>query len=368
MPVHVQVPGKVMLAGEWNVLVPRHSCIALAVNNYAFCDIVSSEQFSLVLKPFNYTIVFSFQKGKLNLNEHEQFSLAFKAVEIALEYLSAINQSIKPFTLIIDTSSFYSSGVKIGLGSSSASVVGVVTSILVFHGFTVKSYDEKMLVFKLSALAQLQINARASCYDIAASVFGGVVYYTSFDHQRLLENYNFSTIALREITTLLFNELQIKKLYLPDFNFLVCATGKASSTTNLVGQVYDNLEKNKQSYSQYKNIMGKINIVVDNLADALTCKNTSLIFSFIKENRKLLHQFQDVVDITLETENLTSIIMVAEQYGCAGKLSGAGGGDVAIILSEDKNQFPILSSALLNKGFYPLSLTIDHQGVCYEYR
>ncbi len=368
MNVHVKVPGKVMLAGEWNVLLPGHSCIALAVNKYACCTIVSSEQFKLIFQPFNYATFFSFQKGRVNHIEDKQFSLAFKAAEITLQYISTLNQPIKPFALTVDTSSFYSSGVKIGLGSSSASVVGIITSILVFHGVSVKNYDEKMLVFKLSALAQLQVNSHTSCYDIAVSVFGDVVYYASFNRESLLKNYNSSTNSLREITTLPFSGLQIKKLCLSHFNFLVCATGKASSTTNLVGQVYENLEKNKQFYFRYLEIMDNIETVVQKLVVCVEQGNDNDFFLFIKENRKLLQQFQQLVDITLETEDLTSIITVAEQYGCVCKLSGAGGGDVAIILSEDKNQFPIVSSALLNKGFYPLSLTLDHQGVCYGCR
>ncbi|MBI3033194.1 phosphomevalonate kinase [Candidatus Woesearchaeota archaeon] len=390
--MEITVPGKVMLAGEWNVLLPGHSCIAFAVNIYARCQIISSSKFTLSFEPFNYKTQFSIQKNKLvlqnqqfrrnekinNERANEDFSLALKGVEIALQYLSLSNINLKHFTLTVDTSSFYHSSnnhynnhlFKIGLGSSAASLVGIITSVLVFHRISVKSFEEKLVVFKLSSIALLSHHYPSSCYDLATCIFGDMIYYTSFDTQLFIEKIKGK--SLQEILSPVFEGwggLNIKHLNCRELPFLIYWTEKSSSTISLVNQVYTYLDQHKQDsqlQTSYLQIMDDINSLVHKLLSAINNNHFALIVYLIRQNRELLLRVEKLIGVVLETPDIHFIVDDAYQHGCSAKLSGAGGGDIAIVVSQSQSVLDNFKSDLSEKGIYPLPLLLGASGVCYE--
>lgn len=376
----ITVPGKVMLAGEWNVLLPNHSCLAFAITRYAHCSIIPSSNFTLFSEPFKYIVHFSFEENKLIFQDeasprYKDFSLALKGVEISLQYLSLCNITLKPFTLQVDTSSFYdihnTNLLKIGLGSSAASLVGIVTSILVFHGISVNNFDEKLIVFKLSSIALLYHYPLSSCYDLAACIFGSVIHYTSFDTQLLLKQLKEN--SLQEVLSQNFGGwqgLNITQLTVREFPFLIYWTGKSSSTISLVTEVNSYLNQHKQNkelQTLYLELMDTINSVVDKLSLALDRKDFTLITRLIKKNRELLLDFQKLITVTLETPDHQFIVTKAAKHRCTAKLSGAGGGDIVIVVGESQSLLDRLKSSLSEQNLYPLSLSLDTSGVSYEH-
>src|SRR3989338_5940702 len=319
--VKLKVPGKVMIAGEWNILEEKHSCLAFAINNYAECSIHKSERFSISFPNLSFFSYFEFANGKIillvdNLNGNsntvdnaKNFSTAFNAIETSMQYLMQhlkennylnknlnkdITPFITPFSLVVDTSSFYISShntlisgytpkqeynhkqnyklnhkQKIGLGSSSASLIGIIGSILAFHGFSFETYDHKLFLFKLSCIADISLNGiSGSYYDLATSVFGGVVEYTLFDREWL--KHSIKLMSITELVACNWPFLEIKQLDLSLPYFLLCYSGQESSTQHLIQKI---ILTAKTEPVEYARLMKKINSVVEHCVTSLQKKD-----------------------------------------------------------------------------------------------
>src|SRR5699024_8078565 len=106
------------------------------------------------------------------------------AFEIALMYLQENETTIKPFSLTLQSElDDPETGAKYGLGSSDAVVTSIVEAILTFH---LGNQVEKELIFKFDSIAHVKIQGNGSVADIAASTYGGVLEYTSFQAEWLL--------------------------------------------------------------------------------------------------------------------------------------------------------------------------------------
>src|SRR5699024_1921891 len=78
-------------------------------------------------------------------------------------------------------------GIKYGLGSSAAVVVSVVEAILTRF---MSKVPQRSLVFKLAAIAHVKTQGSGSGADIAASVYGGLLSYASFQAEWLMDQLN----------------------------------------------------------------------------------------------------------------------------------------------------------------------------------
>src|SRR5207302_1337333 len=61
----------------------------------------------------------------------------------------------------------------------------------------------------------------------------------------------------------------------------------------------------------------------------------------------------------LETEPLARAIAIAQSYGCAAKISGAGGGDGAIAIAPDEDTRTSMIAGLAARGFHAISLVVE---------
>lgn len=171
--------GKLMIAGEWAVLELGNPCIVMGIDKGVAVTVRSSK--SMII---NCCDLFFVQP----------------AIDIATTYLREHDKKIVPFYLSIksDISEISLSDgfvVKPGFGSSAAVVVAVVKGVLKFHGCRV----DKQTIFKLASVAHYMAQGFVgSCFDIAASTYGGVLVYTRFDPdwlQRQLEKSSLSEVV-----------------------------------------------------------------------------------------------------------------------------------------------------------------------------
>ena len=261
-------PGKIIISGEWAVLEPGNPAI-----------VTTTEQ------GVTATLTTSPTKNSLFVQH---------AIDVANEYLE--KNGIKTYTggVVIDSQISFG-----GLGSSAAVVVATIKAVLVqLLAATVPT------IFRLSRIAhsRAQGNVGSGC-DIAASVYGGTIFYTNPD--------------------------QVKKITLPkDLKLSIGFSGYPSSTKDLIAHMH---------HMRGCKIYDAIAEVTRNLADAFEKNKKSDIILLIKENRQLLQKLSQESGVELETPELKRLCDIAESFGAAAKFSGAGGGDCAIAICFDND-------------------------------
>src|SRR5699024_10080069 len=113
------------------------------------------------------------------------------AISVVEKYAKEKGKELDYYHLKVVSELESSEGKKYGLGSSAAVTVATVKSLCKYYELSISSED----LFKLSALAQLTINKDGSCGDIAASVYGGWIAFTSFDKEWILKEQSKNSIT-----------------------------------------------------------------------------------------------------------------------------------------------------------------------------
>lgn len=247
-------PGKLIISGEWAVLEPGRSAIVTTT--------AQGVTATLVTEP----------------TKNSRFVQC--AIDVVNQYVGGV---------VIDSTIPFS-----GLGSSAAVVVATIKAIL--------PQASPAKIFELSRLAhaRAQGNVGSGC-DVAASAYGGTIFYTNPD--------------------------QVKKISLPpSLKIAVGFSGRSASTQDLI--------KKLQPMQGHK-LYDEISDITYNLADALEQEKRSDILLLITENRRVLQELAKESGVQLETPELKRMCDIAEDFGAAAKFSGAGGGDCAIAICFD---------------------------------
>lgn len=241
-------------------------------------------------------------------------------------------------------------GVKYGLGSSAAVTVGTIEALLKLYNIEITV--EKL--FKLSSLANISINDKGSCGDIAACVYGGWIAYTSFDRKWVLDKLSITTIS--ELLSLEWPSLSIEVLIPPKkLNLVIGWTRRPSSTTNLVGKVRDRKEKKSLIYNRFLDDSKKC---VEKMINAFKDNDIDEIQRQIQINRELLVKIGNELGVEIETTQLTKLCDIASKYKGSAKSSGAGGGDCGIAIFNGSHDLALLIEEWNRSGITYLPLKV----------
>lgn len=347
-----------MVAGEYAVLMPNQSLVVTAVDRFIFVDVITSERNKLSLKDFQLEgMDWSFAEGKVQLEvEDERSSFVQAAMEVSLTYLEEKSLPSFPIHMTIKSQLDDESGNKYGLGSSAAVVTGVVTALLSKY---LKKEPAKELIFKLSAIAHVKVQGSGSGADIAASTYGGMIKYRSFQADWLLEEIQ-QAKSLSEIVEKNWKYLHIESLNFPkDWHMLVGWTGSPASTAQLVPRVLAYKGKNQAAFTNFVEKSAQALIAI--LAGIET-KDIDRFFSGIKQNRQALAEIGELANVAIETPLLYELQRVAEEKGGAGKLSGAGGGDCGIAFTNERKLIASIQEEWERCGIKNLDMTFYPQG------
>lgn len=370
----VTAPGKLMLSGEWSVLEVGFPCIVMAINQRVGVEIKKSKSIIIHAPDLGITdISADFSGGKLHwkntLDEKKQGKLliAKNAIELSLAYLQSKNHheselfEIKTFSS--DTTAKPPNGTiaKVGFGSSAAVCVAIVGAILKLNGYDLLKKETKDLVFKIACTAHYLAQGKVgSSFDIAASTYGGALVYTRFDPDWLTKEMG-SGKSVAQLLDSDWPAFTAENMKLPErFELLVGFVGYSASTKELILRMNSFKETQKEHYWQ---IIDSIKTITMSLIDAIKQNNEELIIELIKQNRKQLLDLSNASQCNLETKEHTILAEIAEKYGCAGKFSGAGGGDCGIAISFDKEKSKKIKNAWKRNGITPLRVKIDFKGV-----
>ncbi|WP_080875984.1 phosphomevalonate kinase [Oceanobacillus timonensis] len=351
--ITVKVPGKLMIAGEFAVLEPYQNLAVMAVNRFVYATVSEADSHQLTLSDFSlHNVPWSWQETDIHIeSDDSRLSFVKDALRVTYRYLEEQGLPVRPMHVSTRSELDDASGVKYGLGSSAAIVTSIVAGVLRFQA---PRLAEKDTIFRLSALSHVITQGNGSGADIAASTYGGLLQFSSFQADWLLEAYH-EADSISEVVKKDWKYYKAEPIALPaDVSFCVGWTGSAASTKDLVNQVRLLKIHNATAYETF--LKDSKNAVTQFLTGA---KNNDInqLFEGIKANRKALNQVGQAADTNIETADLTVLCHLAEDLGGAGKPSGAGGGDCGIAFMPTEETSEQLARSWETEGIKALTLS-----------
>ena len=351
----IKTPGKLMVAGEFAVLEPYHKLIVMAVDRFVYTDILQTDKNMIDLPDLGITnITWELSADRIHFHDVDDRTVFVQAAfEVALMYLREKQIEIKPFSLILQSElDDPETGAKYGLGSSAAVVTSIVEAILTYH---LGNQVEKELIFKLASVAHVKTQGNGSGADIAASTYGGVLEYTSFQAEWLLNEIEQSPNIL-ELIDKEWKYLSIHVTAFPsEIDIVVGWTGKPASTKSLVNEI---LQLRHTAKEQYEAFLACSEQAVGKIVHGMQYDDVPMFLKGISENRRALAMVGVHADVPIETEKLAKLSDIAEQFGGAGKLSGAGGGDCGIAFVEKEVNVGAMHRAWLQEAIEILDIQV----------
>ena len=329
-------PGKLFIAGEYAVVEPGHGAIVAAVSRSLTVTIDKATSAGRLTSTQNPDIIVEWtREGELfHIKADHPYRLVEEAILVAEQYVRECGTPTNDLYSLSVTSELDDAkrGIKYGLGSSGAVVVATIQAVLDFY----KTPRTPLLVYKLSVLTNLRLSQRGSFGDIAASSFGGMVYYTSPDRSSLLEQ--LQNQSIKAICDTDWKDLTIIRLpEIPNFTLLVGWTGQVAITDSLI-QATEKKRKVETDNAFYKEFLAKSHAIVQGLQNAWNNQDIPALQEGIRANRALLNEFAQVMQLEIETPALQTLCDLAEQNGACAKTSGAGGGDCGICFTQSEQQ------------------------------
>ncbi|ABR56358.1 mevalonate kinase [Methanococcus aeolicus Nankai-3] len=213
--------------------------------------------------------------------------------------LNPINNNIKPFKLTI-TSNI---PISCGLGSSASIIITIIKSILTVHNLILSKEE----ISKIAYTVEKEVQGIASITDTSTIIYGGALKIKD-NKIKPIENNDFNNLLAGCQFLIVHSERRIKK------------------TAELVNEVAKHPQK-RQIFKQIGEIVEKAEFV----------KNKEELGKLMVENHKLLNK------LGVSTEKLNKIVEIGQKLGYGAKLSGAGGGGIAIILINENKKEDLLN-------------------------
>lgn len=286
----IRVPGKVMLSGEYAVMYGAKS----------------------VLVPVPRFI----EVAEINQSPDSAYSPAVQA---------ALNHRIPEITefedmhdlpqLKIDCDQFFIRDkdeiIKLGLGCSAAEAVGVIALRFERAGKPFSKYKEDILKHSLKAhnLAQGGLGSGA---DIAACAYGVPIKYRIDQGDYQLETITINTAA---------SQLPMNLLW----------SGKSADTREMVNHFQSWVNKGD---SQTKGLLANLIRASNNLADAWFYTSIEDLFDLLNHHGMAMRECALASGIAYEIPIHKEIEHWAERHGGRAKPTGAGGGDMILLLGD----------------------------------
>ena len=353
--ITVKAPGKLYIAGEYAVVETGYPAILVALNQFVTVTVQESAAYgSIYSKQYQENSLYWKREGNNMVfdNRDNPFHYILSAIRLAEDYAQSLGKQMKCYHLKIDSELDSPDGKKYGLGSSAAVTVATIKALCRFYQLSV-SKDQ---LFKLAAIAHLDIQGNGSLGDIAASVYGGWIAYRSFDRKWLKAARQ--TYSLKELIDLKWPQLQVELLNAPAaLKLLIGWTGSPASTSHLVDAVSLEMAKQQQGYQHF---LSESKACIKRMIAGFHQQSLTVIQKEIRYNRKLLQALGKLSGVQIETPLLHQLCELAEAYHGAAKTSGAGGGDCGIVLIDRTIKTQKLLAAWKRSGIEQLDLHVHH--------
>lgn len=348
-----------MVAGEFAVLEKGYPLIVMAVDRYVYTTITDHSTYTFTSENFGlYDLTWRYDGERVIFDDYSpRLKFVTSALTTVLTYLRERGIAFTPFSMSVRSElDDETTGAKYGLGSSAAVVTSVVTAVL--EKF-LQYRPTRSLIFKLASIAHVRTQGSGSGADIAASTYGGVIHYKSFQANWL----KYELRKTKDIVPIIrkkWRYLHISQIHFPE-NIQVCIgwTGKPASTKSLVSEIAKLKKDNETAYDQF---LTNSRNAVHTILDSIKRNDMTLFFQGVEQNRHALALLGEMAHVPIETEKLAQLSEAAEQLQGAGKLSGAGGGDCGLAFLRPESNRELLYEQWVTHSIQPLSLIVDTEG------
>src|SRR5699024_356774 len=155
----------------------------------------------------------------------------------------------------------------------------------------------------------IKTQGNGSGADIAASTYGGLINYTSFQAEWLIDQLKSAT-SLSQLVEKKWKYLFIEQVELPkDIQVCIGWTGKPASTRSLVS--YNKALKTTQPES-YKTFLHKSEQAIQLIIDGVKNNDKDSFFTGIRDNRVALAEIGKRANVEIETDKLHKLSIEAE--------------------------------------------------------
>lgn len=345
--IRVEAPGKLVLLGEYAVLEKAPALVA-SVNKRCNVQLTSRlnpgfkiEAENLNLPPVEFALD---EEGNYEFdnNTHSSVRSQLNFALSLLKYVSRkIGKKVPPIDIRIDTAEFFHklSGRKLGLGSSAALTVALLSAI---EKFTESAGWMKNLFREALNAHRNAQDKMGSGVDIAASTLGGILEYRMPDHEKGAE-------------------ASIKTADWPDDLYMASIwTGHSVSTRSLIRKVHTFRDS---SPSLYKTLMKEMSALSVEGCEAFRMGNTEgflKVVSEFVERERMLSKYSNADIISDVHEQISNLIELAGGYY---KPSGAGGGDIGVAFCRTEQTYNRIIEVIEASPFEVLDLAIQTEGV-----
>lgn len=339
--VDFSAPGKLFLMGEYAILQPGCHALIMAVDRYIQCTIAETDstQPSTSRCQSDWPGIDALQielqtDGTLSFDSKtlSSWNLVIEAIRLVKQLCQSQEKVWRPFQMQIQSQLQSQSGQKFGLGSSGAVTVSVLGALLTFQGL--KEWQSPMTLFKLACLASYRTGSNGSMADIAASSYGGLVYYRRFQSSWLAEQIK-SGCSLPQLLSQDWPDLLIEVIPVPaDLQIQIGWTGQPASSQNLVAQLKEKLVIKARPYQDF---CQQVDQMVQAARQALENESLNQFLNLIAKNQQALQALALSYDLAIVSDQLANFIHVSQKAGWIPKISGAGGGDCGLAFSDQSH-------------------------------
>jgi len=334
----LSAPGKLFVSGEYAVLWGGVSRVAA----------VGPRTAALVRRRSDGQVHLCLEEGTLSgrttpkgVRWEREVPAGFSFVARTLdEALRLHGRECVGFDLAVAPSAVGPNGRKLGMGGSACATVLAADAV---RFVLEERFDALKLALVTHAAAQ---GGKGSGGDVAASYAGGVVRYRRYEVAGLIEA---SSGGGYRATLDAAPPVDVWRLPMPKVSMAYAFTGESASTRLLISQVEARLnESGRRAFVERSDALGH------EIEVGLSGGDFAAFTEAVREQHAHLQQLGP-----LETEPMRRVLGLASVYGCAGKLSGAGGGDGCILFAPDVEKRAALMEGLEARGFHTLPLEAE---------
>ena len=344
--VECSAPGKLVLFGEYAVLFGAPAIVA-AVNRRAVVTLrPSTHKHWEVSAPGLAPRPARFEIGPDNdLRWHdegfgrEHFGLVEKLFSGIGESGALDLGATAAAAVTLDTRAFFDEGFKLGLGSSAALTVALVSALEAWAGGQI-SVDQRERLQGLVDLHREVQGGAGSGIDVAASLLGGIV--------------RFQLAGDGSVADAIHLELP------GDLRMVFVWTGRAASTGDFLGRLRACREDDPGVVDP---VLDELGAVSSAGVAAVAEGNSAAFLEQVDAFWGALDRLGSAIGMPILSEEHRALRRIAAGCDVRYKPSGAGGGDVGIGFSTDPSAAAKLADRAASEGFRALDLRVDVTGL-----
>lgn len=332
MTITASAPGKLLLLGEYAVLEGAPALVT-AVDRRAYvslqpatdgCWHLNAPQLGL----HEYTLG---KNGSIPAGTPDKTRRALRLYAAVLQTVTLPAQPSPALHISIDTAEFFHADQKLGIGSSAAVAVALTCALTTAMG---KKLDKPALFAWAARAHSMAQGGVGSNTDIAASVYGGNLIYRV--------NGQPETAGIPQ------------GLYiLPIF------TGTSASTPNLVSAVYKLRDHSPALFARHMQAMHELSLQG---CQAWRAGQAGGFIRAAAEYYQAMQALGTAVGADIISPAHQQLHRLAEHAGAVYKPSGAGGGDIGLLICNQADRTDALAAAVAEAGYNPLAMQLRASG------